>query len=221
VLLNPDVRVPQNGLEKLVSWMDSHPQVGVSSPEIVGGDGRWQSPGRVLPSVTRMLLELTRVHRALPRGLRGRLLRGPYWMGGDQLDAGWVPATSMVVRPAAVRQVGLLREDLFMYGEDLEWCWRMRRAGWRVGVCSATTFVHDTSSSAHKTFGECETERRIAAGIDAACRSMYGSRRAQALAALTALSLLVESTAPRRSSAQRLRARRLARMWDQLAKRRP
>ena len=43
----------------------------------------------------------------------------------------------MIVRPEAARQVELLREDLFMYGEDIEWCWRLRRAGWRIGVCSA------------------------------------------------------------------------------------
>ena len=144
-------------------------------------------------------------------------MRGPYWTGGDQLNAGWVPGTSMVVRPAAVQDVGRLREDLFMYGEDLEWCWRMHRAGWHVGVCSATTFVHDTGSSARGTFGESETERRIATGIDAACRSMYGPRRAKALAALTALSLLVEAAAPGRSSAERVRARGLARIWRKLA----
>jgi GT2 family glycosyltransferase len=221
MLLNPDVLVPPNGLETLVSWMDRHPQVGVSSPEIVGADGRWQSPGRALPSIALTLLELTRLARVLPRRSRSRLLRGPYWAGGDQLDIGWVPGTSMIVRPAAVSEVGALREDLFMYGEDLEWCWRMRRAGWSVGVCSATTFVHDASSSAHGTYGEAETERRIAAGIDAACRSIYGSRRARVLAALTALSLAVESAAPSRTPAQRVRARRSAGVWGKLARRRP
>jgi GT2 family glycosyltransferase len=218
MLLNPDVLVPPSGLEKLVSWMDGHPQLGISSPDIVSVDGQWQSPGRALPSIALTLLELTRLHRALPKRLRGRLLRGPYWAEGDQLDADWVPGTSMIVRPAAVENVGPLREELSMYGEDLEWCWRMRRGGWCVGVCSATTFVHDPGSSARETFGEAEAERRLAAGIDAACSTIYGPRRTQALAALTALSLLAESAAPSRSPAQRLRARRLARIWGQLAR---
>ena len=128
-------------------------------------------PGRATPSIARTLFELTRLHRALPRRTRGRLLRGPYWTGGDDVDAGWVPGTAMIVRPSAVRDVGNLREDLFIYGEDLEWCWRMRRAGWRVGVCSTATFVHDTSSSARATFGAREDpvadrlrNRRCAAG---------------------------------------------------------
>ena len=68
--------------------------------------------------------------------LRGRVMRGAYWRGGDQLDAGWVPATALLVRRQAVDSAGLLDERFFLYGEDIEWCWRMRRAGWSIGVCS-------------------------------------------------------------------------------------
>jgi GT2 family glycosyltransferase len=219
LLLNPDVQVPPAGLQTLVWWMDRHPEIGLASPEIVGSDGTWQSPGRASPSIGRTLLELTRLHRALPPRLRARLLRGPYWTGGDQLDAGWVPGTSMIVRPTAARQVGVLREELFMYGEDLEWCRRMAHAGWGIGVCSSTTFVHCTSSSARVSFGVEETECRIAAGLDAAHRLIYGSRRARALAALTAASLRLESCAPGRPAGHRLRARRAARAWETLATR--
>jgi hypothetical protein len=217
LLLNPDTEVPNGGLEALVDWMDRHPGIGLAAPDMFGIDGTWESPGRAAPSIGRTLLELTRLHRVLPRAARGRLLRGPYWTGGDQLNAGWVPGAAMIVRPEAARYVGDLREDLFMYGEDLEWCWRMRRAGWRIGVCTETTFRHRTSSSARASFGEAEKERRIAAGINAACRLMYGPTHARALAAVTAASLTVEACSPGRASAHRLRARRVARNWRQLA----
>jgi N-acetylglucosaminyl-diphospho-decaprenol L-rhamnosyltransferase len=221
LLLNPDVRVPADGLEKLVAWMDCHPRHGVASPDLVGADGRWQAPGRAFPSIGRTLLELTRAHRALPPDLRGRVLRGPYWIGGDQLDAGWVPGASMIVRPTAARQVGPLREDLFLYGEDLEWCARLARGGWLIGVCASTTFVHDTSSSARLSFGEEDTARRVATGIDGAQRVLWGSSRARTLAALTAMSHGLESCAPGRAPEQRLRARRAARAWSRAAAGRP
>ncbi len=156
--------------------MDAHPALAVASPDIVDVDGHWEEPGRALPSVGRTLLRLSRLHRLLPAGVRRRVFRGGYWTRGDQLNVGWVPGTAMIVRPAAVSEVGPMREELFMYGEDLEWCWRMRRAGWGIGVCSSTTFVHDTSSSARLTFGEDYVQRRIAEGTDAACRLMYGAR---------------------------------------------
>lgn len=220
LLLNPDVRAPAGGLRSLVDWMDAHPAVGVASPDIVDVDGRWEEPGRALPSVGRTLLRLSRLHRLLPAGVRRRVFRAGYWTSGDQLDAGWVPGTAMIVRPSAVTQVGSMREELFMYGEDLEWCWRMRRGGWRVGVCSSTTFVHDTSSSARLTFSEDDVERRIAEGMDAACRLMYGPRHARALATLNALAFALDAWVPGQSLAQRDRARAAAGVWRRLAARR-
>ena len=217
LLLNPDVRAPAGGLRGLVAWMDAHPGLGVASPEIVDVDGRWEEPGRALPSVARVLLRLSRLHRLLPADVRRRIFRGSYWTSGDQLNAGWVPGTAMIVRPAAVSTVGLMREELFMYGEDVEWCWRMRRAGWRVGVCSSTTFVHGTSSSARRTFSEDEVQRRIAEGLDGACRLMYGPRHARVLAMVTALAYAVDALAPGTSPAQRDRARAAARVWRRLA----
>jgi N-acetylglucosaminyl-diphospho-decaprenol L-rhamnosyltransferase len=217
LLLNPDVRAPAGGLRALVAWMDAHPGLGAASPEIVDLDGRWEEPGRALPSVARVLLRLSRLHRLLPADVRRRIFRGSYWTSGDQLNAGWVPGTAMIVRPAAVSAVGLMREELFMYGEDVEWCWRMRRAGWRVGVCSSTTFVHGTSSSARRTFSEDEVQRRIAEGMDGACRLMYGPKHARVLAMVTALAYAVDALSPGTSPAERDQARAAARVWHRLS----
>ena len=167
----------------------------------------------MMPSVGRTLLRLSRLHRVLPVGVRRRVFGAGYLTREDQLNVGWVPGTVMIVRPAAVSEVGPLREELFMYGEDLEWCWRMRRAGWRIGVCSSATFVHDTSSSARVTFDDDEVRRRIAEGTDAACRLMYGARHARVLAGLTAVSFAIDARAPGKSPAQRDRARSSARVW--------
>src|SRR5947209_20093966 len=102
-----------------------------------------------------------------------------------------------------------MREDFFMYGEDIEWCWRMRRAGWQIGVCADTRFRHQRSSSTYRSWGEEETERRIAAGVDAACRAVRGEIYARIYAGLTATALFLESIAPRRGVPQREHARRI------------
>lgn len=220
LLLNPDVIPPPGGLRSLVAWMDAHPAITIASPELKDNDGNWQSPGRALPSIWRTVLELTRLHRLLPAAVRGRLLRGSYWTGGDQFDVGWVPGTAIIVRSDALGRAGLLREDLFMYGEDLEWCVRVRRAGGRVGVCADTTFTHADSASANRSWGQDETRRRIAAGIDAACRILYGDRHARALALLTSAAFGLEGHHPRRPRDHRERARASADVWLQLAARR-
>lgn len=219
MLLNPDVSVSVTALRALVAFMDNHPEIGLASADLQGDDGQWEAPGRATPSIGRTLLELTRLHRILPSHVRARILRGPYWAGGDQVDAGWVPGTAAIVRPEAARAAGPLREELFMYGEDVEWCWRIRRAGWRIGVCSTVQLQHATGSSARRTFGDDDRDFRMTAGMHHACRIMYGSLHARALAAVTALALTIETVAPRRDGPYRRRARVAAGRWWHLTTR--
>jgi hypothetical protein len=209
LLLNPDVVMPPGGLRRLVEWMDAHPGVGVCSPEI----GVGESAGRALPSIGRTVLEASRLHKLLPRRTRGRLLRGSYWPGGDQLDAGWIPATAAIARREAVERAGLFGEEFFMYGEDLEWTARIGRLGWGVGVCESVRVSHAEASSARTTWGDEEAGRQMAHGVRRAVGRLRGSRYAAAYVRIEACSLYAESIHPGRTPAERTRARALARAW--------
>jgi GT2 family glycosyltransferase len=214
VLLNPDVVLDPGGLRELAAWMDAHPRIGVASADIRREDGSGpHAAGRALPTTWRKLLEASRLQLLLPRGLRGRILRGAYWTGGDQLDAGWVPGTAMIARRDAVEAVGLLNENFFLYGEDIEWCWRMRRRGWAVGVCSRVEARHRESSSASETLGEPETRARMVAGEIAAVASARGQPYARRYARATAFGFWLEAINPRRTRRDRLTARAAAAAW--------
>jgi N-acetylglucosaminyl-diphospho-decaprenol L-rhamnosyltransferase len=207
LLLNPDVVVPPGGLRKLVRWMNAHPDIAFASPDLESPGGRPGTPGRALPSLGLTLLELSRLHLMLPRRVRARLLRGSYWEGGDQLDAGWVPGTALIARRTAVEEIGLLSESFFMYGEDLDWCWRARSAGWHIGVCTEVTFTHREGSSAAQTWGAREKHGRMAHGFVEAVRRARGDRYARMYTRVTALALYLEAINPRRGRAERDRAR--------------
>jgi GT2 family glycosyltransferase len=218
MLLNPDVELQAGGLRALADWMDAHPRIGIASAELDHGPGQGRSAGRALPAAWRPLLEASRLHLLLPRKVRGRVLRGAYWRGEDQLDAGWVPGTAMIARREAVEQVGLLDERFFLYGEDIEWCWRMRGAGWRVGVCSTVVAHHSEGSSAARTFGAGEVSRRMVEGELEAVRIRRGARAARRYARATALALTVEAHHPRRTPQRRLNARQAAGVWRSAAR---
>jgi N-acetylglucosaminyl-diphospho-decaprenol L-rhamnosyltransferase len=219
MLLNPDVELQAGGLRALTEWMDARPRVGVASAEIDHGPGEARSAGRALPAAWRPLLEASRLHLLLPRTLRGRIFRGAYWRGGDQLTAGWVPGTAMIARREAVEQVGLLDERFFLYGEDIEWCWRMRRAGWRVGVCSTVVARHEEGSSAKRTFEQPEIRRRMVEGEVNAVRAVRGELAAKLYARATALALTIEANHPRRDPKRRRAARQGAALWKAASRR--
>jgi len=211
LLLNPDVRVPENGLETLIDWMEQNPKIGAASPEIEDDRGARRSPGHRFPSAALTLLEMSRLHLLLSSTLRGRLLRGSYWTGGDQLDVEWVPGTCLVVRREAVEKAGLLSEDFFMYGEDIEWCERIRAAGWKIGVCSKVAVVHREGSSSVRSLGREETRRRMVRGIYEACRQIRGPLAARGFAVSQAVALSIESAISSRSFEHRSRSRAFAR----------
>jgi len=212
MLLNPDVEAGADGLERLVEWMDRHPGVGLASPRLRGADGSEMPVARAHDSLWRPLCVALRLHKLLPQRLRSRwLLPGRRWTP-ETID-GWVPGAALIARSEAVAEAGPLDDGLFMYGEDREWCWRMRKAGWAVGVCPEVAFVHDGGGSAASTWDAGERLRREVAGQLLAARRMRGRLWTAAFAALAGAVLLAESLDPRRSAGARGARRRRGRLY--------
>lgn len=209
LLLNPDVVVPVGGLERLVDWMDAHPELGAASPELVDQAENPACAGRRFPSLFRTVLEMSRLHLLLPRERRAELFLGSYWRSDeDHLDVDFVLGAAMIVRREAVEAAGLLSDSMLMYGEDTEWCWRIRRAGWRVGVCGALRFQHDEGQSAIRTWGEMERNGRMWRGIYASCARMRGTTYCRLLMVANALAFGIEAYHPGRRPEERAQSRK-------------
>jgi len=206
MLVNPDVEADAAGIERLVAWMDRHPEVGLASPRLRRRNGEELPVARAQDSLLRPIVRTLRLHRLLPMRLRARWLL-PGERETTEIVEGWVPGAALIARAEAVSQVGPLEESLFMYGEDREWCWRMGRAGWGIGLCTEVELVHDHGSSARATWDAREQVRREVSGQIGAVRLMHGPLRARAHALLAGCILLAESLVPGRRG--RRAARRL------------
>jgi N-acetylglucosaminyl-diphospho-decaprenol L-rhamnosyltransferase len=168
MLLNSDTEVRPGALDALVAFMDSHPNAGLATARLVSRGGAPQHCAQAVPSVARCLLEASRLHKFLPRGLRGQILLGPYWTYDRPLRLGWTWGTALIARRAAVKEAGPLSEQFFMYGEDLEWCLRMRRHGWEVWFCPAAEVLHHGGQSSALQWDEEARYRLILEGTCAA-----------------------------------------------------
>jgi GT2 family glycosyltransferase len=207
MLLNPDVEADAAGIERLVAWMDGHPKVGLASPRLRGPDGVAVPVARAQDSLLRPFVRALRLHKLLPRRLRSRWLLPAEREGTAMID-GWVPGAALIARTRAVAEVGPLDESFFMYGEDREWCWRMARAGWEIGVCGEVEFVHGHGASAKATWSERERMRREVAGQLQAARHMHRGLWVTGFALLAGIVMLAESFDPRHAElrdARRLR----------------
>ncbi|HEY3343130.1 MAG TPA: glycosyltransferase family 2 protein [Anaerolineae bacterium] len=147
--LNSDTMIQPGALRELVEFMQAHPNAGLCGPRLVFSDGRLQPSCRNFPTPLTHFLEAS----GLVRFLKGSRAIGKwYYLAGshDQpREVDWLTGACLIVRASAARQVGFYNADLFsgLYGEDLEWCWRMRQAGWQVLFDPQAVVVHLESQS--------------------------------------------------------------------------
>ncbi len=135
ILLNSDVQVTPGALEALVDYLAAHPQVAAVSAGLGTPDGQPQAFAFGDEPTPGYLLR---------RGLRRLSGRGPLhnWAVDHPVDADWVSGACLAVRRQALEQVGLPDEGFFLYFEDVDWCLRMRRVGWRVVYQPGIRVVH-------------------------------------------------------------------------------
>jgi hypothetical protein len=150
LLLNPDTEVTGGALATMVRSMDGHPEIGALGPQLRYPDGSLQSSRRRFPTFATALVESTVVQEWWGDN---RVLRR-YYMADTPDDAiqsvDWLVGACLLVRRQAYEQVGGLDEDFFMYSEEMDWCRRIKDAGWLVVYLPTATVVHHEGRSSEQ-----------------------------------------------------------------------
>lgn len=140
LLLNADTVVLDGALEKLVEFMDRNPRAGAAGGATIWPDGELSGPPFRFPRIA------SELERGLRLGVVTRLLRPwtvpvrPFPITATEVD--WVSGANMILRGAALEQVGLLDEGLYTYFDDVDLCYRVRRAGWEIWYVPESRIIH-------------------------------------------------------------------------------
>jgi GT2 family glycosyltransferase len=141
-LINSDITLLDDCIGKLISFMDSRPAVGITGPKILNSDRTIQHSCRHFPSIWNNLCQSLGLNHLFPKSAFFSDWIMDYW-GHDSIRS--VDALSgcfLMVRRKALEEVGLLDEDFFIYGEDLDWCRRFRKASWDIVFYPETEATH-------------------------------------------------------------------------------
>lgn len=148
-LLNPDTEIVGDALGAMVAYMTVNPGVGVLGAQLLYPDGRIQSSRRRFPTLAIGMLESTWLQPLAPR----RLLRHYYAQDlpdDETAQVDWVMGASLLVRREAYEQVGGMDEAYFMYSEELDWCRRIKEAGWRIVYFPQAQVIHHEGKSSEQ-----------------------------------------------------------------------
>ena len=224
-LLNADAEVTEGALDRLMATLREHPRAAICAPRLVNPDGSLQPsvwPNPLTP--LHILVSGLGLWRLLPRGARGRLLFGDQWSYDALAEVPMAGGAALMVRREAIDAVGGFAESFAIYGEDDEWCLRMRGAGWTVLFDPRATVMHHGASFSRMRWSDDLTKLRHQTETYLQIQRMTLGA-AHRLANLASLSLVAALRSPwRRDARLRLRlylrdltsrgARRAARVPD-------
>ena len=143
LLLNPDTRIVDDAIERMVKFMDAHPQAGIAGCKVLNGDGTLQlACRRSIPTPEVAFYRLTGLSKLFPHSRTLARYNMTYRSPDETHEVDAVSGAFLMIRRQVVEQIGLLDERFFMYGEELDWCLRARRAGWAVLYYPDAQIVH-------------------------------------------------------------------------------
>lgn len=161
LLLNSDTQLVENSLLKMVEVMEKNPKVGIASCQLVGKRGEIQPSGGFFPHLSRVfawmfflddLPFLSRWIKPFHPHPPHFYTRDPWYRQSHFQD--WVTGAFFLIRKKVQEQIGFLDEKFFMYVEEMEYCYRAKKAGWQVAYTPETKIIHlgGKSGSARNAF---------------------------------------------------------------------
>ncbi len=151
LLLNPDTILPPDALAQMLDFMPAHPDVAIAGPKLVRPDGRLDlACRRGFPTPLNSFYKLTGLSTIFKQRKHFAGYNVTYADPDTLTEVDSVMGAFMLVRGAAINQVGFLDETFFMYGEDLDWAYRIKQRGWRVFYNPAVKAIHYKGESSRQ-----------------------------------------------------------------------
>jgi asparagine synthase (glutamine-hydrolysing) len=183
LLLNSDTELLDGSVASLFSRLNGENGIGMAHCKLVLPDGRLQHSVYRFPSLRLSVVESLGLYKLLPERTAGSVLLGGYWDQASERDVDWVFGAFMLLPRAVFEQTGGFDEHLFMYGEDLEWCYRIRDQGWRIRYFPEAAVRHFDHVSSDLRWGDERVALSLRSQRDI-YRERHGPIRATALVAL-------------------------------------
>jgi GT2 family glycosyltransferase len=153
LFLNPDTLVPAGTLDQALTYLRAHPAVGMVGVKLLNPDGSLQVSCWNFLSLPTLLLDNLLRLPLMPRSLADRYLYR-LWNHGETREVDWIAGAFLLCRRSVLEEVGGFDEDYFMYCEDMDLCYRVRRRGHLVVYYPAASIMHHGNRSGAKKWAE-------------------------------------------------------------------
>ncbi|MBU3111019.1 glycosyltransferase family 2 protein [Clostridium lacusfryxellense] len=151
LILNPDTIVPEGTLEQCVYFMEKNKEIGCLGCKVVKIDGTLDKAcKRGFPSPWNSFCYLTKLDKLFPNNKKFGGYNATFIHEDEESEVDALVGAFMMLPKETIEKVGLLDETFFMYGEDIDWCYRVKQAGWKNYYYPKVSIVHYKGESSKK-----------------------------------------------------------------------
>ncbi len=169
LLLNTDAFVQPDTLAKTLEYIESQPDCGLLGVRLIGRDNEQQPSCRYFPTPLNLFAQRVGLSRFLPKL---QLVDDIDWDPSISTNCDWVPGCYYLVRKQVVEQVGLFDPRYFLYSEEVDHCFAVKKAGWQVMYYADSSVVHIGGESA-KSDGEITNSGKQLSVLQAESELLY------------------------------------------------
>lgn len=151
LLLNSDTIVKENTLSIMLQYMKENEDVGAAGCEVLLPDGTLDKAcHRGFPTPSASFYYMTGLAKKYSNNPRFNLYHKSYLNMDEIHEIDCLVGAFMIVRAKTIQEVGMLDETFFMYGEDIDWCYRIKEAGWDIIYNPTVSIIHYKGASSRK-----------------------------------------------------------------------
>lgn len=145
-MLNPDTEIIADAIPQMLNYMDAHDDIGLIGPHTLNTDGTTQSSRRHFPTKALAFFESTWLQAFAPETMMTH-----FYINDEAddaiLDVDWMQGSALMTRHEIYEEIGGLDTDYVMYSEEMDWCKRIRNAGWRAIYLGTAQIIHHAGKS--------------------------------------------------------------------------
>jgi O-antigen biosynthesis protein len=152
LLLNPDTLVQENTFTEMIKYFEENPQTGLAGCKILNPDGTLQlACRRSFPGPWTSFCKVTGLSSMFPNSRIFARYNLTYLNENETYEVDAVSGSFMMIKREVYEKVGGLDEQFFMYGEDLDWCYRIQKEGYKVNYVHSTQIIHYKGESTRRS----------------------------------------------------------------------
>lgn len=151
LLLNSDTVIVDDCLERCIDYMERDNKIGALGCKVLLSDGKLDKAcRRSFPTVSVSFYRMTGLSKLFPKSERFGRYNLTYLDEDETYEVECIVGAFMMVRSSTIKEIGLLDETFFMYGEDIDWCHRIKAGNWKIVYYSDAQIIHYKGGSLNK-----------------------------------------------------------------------